>query len=81
MVQPFASLANFPDRGTPRLLINRERVGPFTFGSAEAFGVQGAAAPAQPITDVWYQGDCDAGVRELARLAGMGDELEALCVG
>ena len=31
-----------------------------------------------PTTDVFFEGDCDAGVRELARLAGMGDELTAL---
>lgn len=71
-VQPFASLATFPDRGIPRLLINRERVGPFTFSSDDNDG-QG-----MPVTDVFFQGDCDAGVAELSRLSGMQPALEDL---
>lgn len=71
-VEPFASLATFPDHGTPRLLINRERVGPFHFVSDVDSGHAG------PVTDVFYQGDCDAGITELTRLAGMQPALEAI---
>lgn len=66
-VQPFASLVEFVHDGTPRLLINREMVGENSF---DFFG-DGSA-------DVFFQGDCDAGVLELARLAGFADRLGAL---
>jgi len=66
-VQPFASLVEFVHDGTPRLLINREMVGESSF---DFFG-DGSA-------DVFFQGDCDAGVSELARLAGSADRLDAL---
>jgi len=52
--------------GTPRLLINRERVGGFSFDFSAG------------STDTHYMGDCDAGVRELARLVGWEAELDAL---
>ena len=69
-------------RHTPRLLVNRERVGergtaggrglgrPFDFERAHAHS-----------NDVLYQGDCDAGVRELAAALGWLHELERLCSG
>lgn len=76
-VRPFALLPEFPNRGTPRLLINRQRVGPFTF-QCDRGAHDPPAELARPTTDVFFEGDCDAGVRELARLAGMGDELTAL---
>ena len=62
-VQPFASLVTFVDHGTPRLLINRERVGVdlgLDFDHAD-----------DRTADVFYQGDCDAGVAELCRLMGV----------
>lgn len=70
-VQPFACLATFPSVGVPRLLINRDRVGPFHF-------VSDGDLPIDLVTDVFFQGDCDDGVRELARLAGMLPALESL---
>ncbi len=61
-VQPFASLPGFCTEGTPRLLINLERVG--GLGSRP--------------DDVLLLGDCDTGVRRLASALGWLEELEAL---
>ena len=61
-VQPFASLPGFCREGTPRLLINKERVG--GLGSR--------------TDDVLLLGDCDDGVRKLATALGWLEELEAL---
>ena len=60
-VQPFASLPGFVSEGTPRLLINQERVG--GLGSRP--------------DDVLVLGDCDEGIRKLADALGWLDELEA----
>jgi NAD-dependent histone deacetylase SIR2 len=59
-VQPFASLPGFVSEGTPRLLINQERVG--GLGSRP--------------DDVLILGDCDEGVRKLADALGWREELE-----
>ena len=59
-VQPFASLTNFPEPGTPRLLINRE------LPPGCGFDLESKVS-----SDVFYQGDCDDGVAELASLAGL----------
>ena len=76
-VQPFASLAEFPDRGTPRLLINRERVGPF-LSLPVAIGSQGPEGCVVGAgNDLFFEGDCDDGVGQLARLAGFGEALES----
>ena len=61
-VQPFAGLPDLSKEGTPRLLINLERVG--GLGSRP--------------DDVLLLGDCDAGVRKLASALGWLEELEAL---
>ncbi|KAL4927405.1 SIR2 family NAD-dependent protein deacylase [Aspergillus undulatus] len=61
-VQPFASLPAFVADGVPRVLINRERVG--GMGSRP--------------DDVLILGDCDRGVRKLARALGWEKELESL---
>ncbi|PYH47746.1 SIR2 family NAD-dependent protein deacylase [Aspergillus saccharolyticus JOP 1030-1] len=61
-VQPFASLPQFCRDGVPRVLINMERVG--GLGSRP--------------DDVLVLGDCDTGVRRLARALGWEEELEAL---
>ena len=61
-VQPFASLPGMTKETTPRVLINKERVGGFGSGT----------------DDVLLIGDCDDGVRQLARACGWLDELEAL---
>eukprot|EP00964_Phaeocystis_antarctica_P009392 scaffold5085_cov73-Phaeocystis_antarctica.AAC.2 len=75
-----AGLVGKVGRHTPRLLVNRERVGergtaggrglgrPFDFERAHAHS-----------NDVLYQGDCDAGVRELAAALGWQHELERMC--
>lgn len=61
-VQPFASLPAMAEEGTPRLLINQERVG--GIGSR--------------TDDVCLLGDCDEGVRRLAKACGWLEELEGL---
>lgn len=61
-VQPFASLPAFVSDDVPRVLINRERVG--GMGSRP--------------DDVLILGDCDSGVRKLARALGWEEELERL---
>ena len=61
-VQPFASLVHFVDRGTPRLLVNRARVG-------EHLGLD-FARDDDRTQDVFYEGDCDDAVRELCALLG-----------
>ncbi|KXS94307.1 hypothetical protein AC578_6789 [Pseudocercospora eumusae] len=61
-VQPFASLPGLTREETPRVLINKERVG----------GIGSRA------DDVVVLDDCDTGVRELARACGWLDELEEM---
>lgn len=60
-VQPFASLPGFCSDGVPRLLINKEQVG-------------GLGSRADDVLEL---GDCDEGVRKLAKALGWLDELEA----
>lgn len=61
-VQPFASLPDLVNDHTPRVLLNEVRVG--SLGSRP--------------DDVLLLGDCDDGVRKLAKACGWLDELEAL---
>lgn len=61
-VQPFASLPQFCEERTPRVLINQEQVG-------------GLGSRAD---DVLVLGDCDDGVRKLAEACGWLEELEAV---
>ena len=61
-VHPFASLPQLCEDGTPRLLINSERVG--DMGSR--------------ADDVLLLEDCDSGVRKLAEACGWLEDLEAL---
>jgi NAD-dependent histone deacetylase SIR2 len=61
-VHPFASLPQFCEDGTPRLLINSEQVG--EMGSRP--------------DDVLMLEDCDTGVRKLAEACGWLEELEAV---
>lgn len=61
-VHPFASLPQFCEEHTPRLLINSEQVG--DLGSR--------------ADDVLMLEDCDSGVRKLAEACGWLEELEAL---
>lgn len=68
-VYPFAGLHEAVT--CPRVLINRDRCGDFTF--------QGDAAAMHPwlVQDVFLQGDCQASIKELARELGLERELEA----
>ena len=61
-VHPFASLPTICSEGCPRVLINKERVG--GLGSRP--------------DDVLLLGDCDTGVRRLAKACGWEEELEKL---
>ncbi|TKA23154.1 NAD-dependent protein deacetylase hst2-1 [Salinomyces thailandicus] len=61
-VQPFASLPQMTREQTPRVLINKERVGGIGSGT----------------DDVLILGDCDEGVRKLAKACGWLEDLEAL---
>lgn len=61
-VQPFASLPSMAREETPRILINKERVG--------SLGTR--------ADDVMILGDCDEGVMKLAEACGWLDELKAM---
>ncbi|XP_039546936.1 NAD-dependent protein deacetylase sirtuin-3, mitochondrial [Pimephales promelas] len=63
-VEPFASLAGAVRGSVPRLLINRDLVGPFSWGSRP--------------TDVAELGDVVSGVKKLVELLGWKQELETL---
>ena len=65
-VNPFASLIDRVPSHVPRLLINRELCGIATSDS-DGFDFEEDTN----YGDVYYLGDCDAGVKELARLSGM----------
>ena len=62
-VFPFASLVDRVSKDTPRLLINRDPVGPFKYKTHR---------------DVCLLGDCDAGVDKLCELLGWTEELHEL---
>jgi NAD-dependent SIR2 family protein deacetylase len=64
-VQPFASLVGHTARGTPRLLVNRERVGEGPFGCFDF------SSP----TDGYVLGDSDSTVRELCTMLGWEEAL------
>ncbi|KAF4082860.1 hypothetical protein AMELA_G00133210 [Ameiurus melas] len=64
-VEPFASLSGAVRRSVSRLLINRDLVGPFAWGSSR-------------YSDVAELGDVVSGVRKLADTLGWMPELEAL---
>ncbi|KAK4574137.1 Sir2 histone deacetylase Hst2 [Recurvomyces mirabilis] len=61
-VQPFASLPEMTRAATPRVLINKERVGGLGSGT----------------DDILLLGDCDDGVKKLAKACGWLGELEKL---
>lgn len=58
-VEPVANLVEEVQDHTPRLLINRELVGPFRFCEMSS-----------SYRDVAYIGECDNGVKELCSLLG-----------
>nr|XP_023908649.1 NAD-dependent protein deacetylase hst2-1-like [Quercus suber] len=61
-VAPFSGLPDLVRAETPRVLVNKERVGDF----------------GRMADDVMVLGDCDDGVRELAKACGWLEELEEL---
>ena len=64
-VHPFAGLVEYPNRGVPRALINRERVGPFDF---QKIGT----------TDLFYKGDCDVAVNRLCDYLEWTEDLQKM---
>ena len=82
VVQPFAGLAGKVDSSCPRLLINRDPVGdPNMLGSflTSLFGLNpDFASRSNKKRDVFLQGDCDEGCRELSRLLGWEKDLDNL---
>ncbi|KAL3135315.1 hypothetical protein ABBQ32_007510 [Trebouxia sp. C0010 RCD-2024] len=82
-VQPFASLIDKVKAGVPRVLINREKVGEADPEVAKARAHHGLGGHGFNFgdgnnRDVFYQGDCDAGVEELCSLLGWSDDLHQL---
>ena len=80
-VQPFSLLPHrVPDR-VPRVLINREAVGPFEALDSDGKGMNAYFARITGIDggrpgDLFWKGDADDGVRELCEALGWGDKLE-----
>lgn len=66
-VQPFYNLLQLARENVPRLLINREAVGPFRF-----------CEMASCFRDVFMQAECDEGVRTLCRELGWEDSLQEI---
>ena len=64
-MEPFASLASLPRSGVPRLLLNRELVGPFK-------------SRRRKQEDFALSGDLVTSVKEISQLAGWLEELEKL---
>eukprot|EP00931_Biecheleriopsis_adriatica_P006974 TRINITY_DN108315_c0_g1_i1.p1 TRINITY_DN108315_c0_g1~~TRINITY_DN108315_c0_g1_i1.p1 ORF type:complete len:356 (-),score=86.91 TRINITY_DN108315_c0_g1_i1:78-1145(-) len=74
-VQPVAGLVAKASRSAPRVLINQEAVGTCDVSKGGfRFHLEGE----DNWRDVWWQGDCDSGCRELADVLGWGEDLEAL---
>jgi len=65
LVHPFASLVNYVRPEVPRVLINREAVGPFVRSSRDK-------------RDSFWEGDADEGVRRLAEELGWTEEMEGM---
>lgn len=64
-MHPFASLVNYVRPEVPRVLINREAVGPFVRSSRDK-------------RDSFWEGDADEGVRRLAEELGWTEEMEGM---
>ena len=67
-VFPFASLAGLVEPGTPRVVLNTERSDAYAHAGFQ-FDASGRK------TDVIFEGDCQATVKQLCRLAGWEEEL------
>ncbi|KAL4436337.1 hypothetical protein ABPG77_009899 [Micractinium sp. CCAP 211/92] len=80
VVHPFASLIDEVGESTPRLLVNRERVGE-GHPLLRLLGYQTGGFcfdEGSNYRDALFEGDCDGGVRQLCRLLGWEQELDAL---
>lgn len=88
-VHPFASLPNYVQPHVPRLLINREAVGPFShLASSRSTNGRSLVSMLSSLTteekeedesrDRFWEGDADDGVRRMAKELGWGDELEEM---
>ncbi|KAL0247013.1 hypothetical protein I308_104046 [Cryptococcus tetragattii IND107] len=82
-VQPFASLVDHVPSTCPRLLINRDAVGPFsdlknTFSSLPPSISNLLNDSSRPSRDIFYEGDADVGAWKLAEELGWKDELEEM---
>ena len=78
VVQPFASLVDRVDVDTPRLLINRERVGEIDPALRQMGYKKGFNFGVDNYRDALFEGDCDAGIWDLCRELGWEDELQQL---
>eukprot|EP00884_Botryococcus_braunii_P020668 jgi/Botrbrau1/7285/Bobra.0318s0021.1 len=83
VVQPFASFINMVSPETPRLLINREKVGmAVPVNPLMAFlgipGKRGFNFDMGNYRDALFLGDCDDGVRKLCELLGWDSDLRDL---
>ena len=65
-------------KDVPRILINREKVGEAPPELARLGMQTGFNFAEGNYRDVFYQGDCDAGVEELCSLLGWSDDLHQL---
>jgi NAD-dependent deacetylase sirtuin 2 len=77
-VQPFAGLVREVMPDVPRLLVNRERVGEHKGRMLSRNRSPAFQFDLPNSRDVFFKGDCDAGVWELARLMGWEADLWAL---
>jgi NAD-dependent SIR2 family protein deacetylase len=89
-VHPFASLPNYVQPHVPRLLINREPVGPFShLASSRSTKTNGRSLVSMlgslttedkedDSRDRFWEGDADDGVRRMAQELGWGEELEEM---
>ena len=81
-VQPFAGLVHQVPPGTPRLLVNRERVGPWAHAAYATGGGGGGGAFAREEAgwkeDRFFEGDCDDAVWQLCALLGWEAQLQAV---
>lgn len=93
-VHPFASLPNYVQPHVPRLLINREPVGPFShLASSRSTNGRSLVSMLGSLTtedkdeedddrrDRFWEGDADDGVRRMAKELGWGEELEEMIRG
>jgi len=79
-VQPFAGLVERVNNTTPRVLINREKVGISATPLMALLGMGAGLSFDSPSNtrDIFVQGDCDEGTRKLAALIGWEADLNKI---